>query len=520
MLPTISWMLAGAALLTEPISATPADSLALRNYPTTNTTACSPLVDAGLGSILFYPSDAQYNESISSYYSVSVQVVRPTCILRPQTPEEVALAVTTLGQAGGAGWAVAVRGGGHAVFPGAANVEQGVVIDLSVMNATSFEACTSACEICKDADADGGITSVGAGAKWGAVYDEVEKYGMTVAGGRDSDVGVSGLLLGGGFSFHSGRRGLACDGVINYQVVLASGEIVEANREHNTDLFKALKGGSNNLGIVTRFDLNTWPSRGFFGGTTAFDYSQKDALVNLVVRAIDINDANPDDALFVTFVYTSGTPSPNLALTSMSVDGNGNSTTFAPLGNMTALVDTRAPTSMSNLTRSIQSPGALRSIWYTLSFHNTHDMIQHATTVYDTIVAELADQAPGAINVIFVYQPLPTQFATRVPPGTNVLGLDTSLTQNSILFQLQALVGTAEDESRMDARLAEATAEIEAYAKATGQDTPFRYLNYANPSQDPIGSYGAENVAFLREVSAKYDPEGFFQKKVTGGFKL
>jgi hypothetical protein len=35
-----------------------------------------------------------------------------------------------------------------------------------------------------------------------------------------------------------------------------------------------------------------------------------------------------------------------------------------------------------------------------------------------------------------------------------------------------------------------------------------------------IEGYGAANVAFLRDVSRKYDPLGVFQKLVPGGFKL
>lgn len=48
----------------------------------------------------------------------------------------------------------------------------------------------------------------------------------------------------------------------------------------------------------------------------------------------------------------------------------------------------------------------------------------------------------------------------------------------------------------------------------------FKYLNYADPNQDVLGSYGEENLAFLRATSRKYDPHGVFQKKVPGGFKL
>lgn len=46
------------------------------------------------------------------------------------------------------------------------------------------------------------------------------------------------------------------------------------------------------------------------------------------------------------------------------------------------------------------------------------------------------------------------------------------------------------------------------------------YLNYAGAFQDPIASYGSENKAKLQAVSKKYDPEGWFQKGVPGGYKL
>lgn len=67
------------------------------------------------------------------------------------------------------------------------------------------------------------------------------------------DVGVGGLLLGGGLSFMSGQYGLPCDHVVNYEVVLSSGQIVNANSNSNIDLFWALKGGGNQFGILIRY---------------------------------------------------------------------------------------------------------------------------------------------------------------------------------------------------------------------------------------------------------------------------
>jgi hypothetical protein len=46
------------------------------------------------------------------------------------------------------------------------------------------------------------------------------------------------------------------------------------------------------------------------------------------------------------------------------------------------------------------------------------------------------------------------------------------------------------------------------------------YLPYAKALQDPLGSYGADNVRYMKEVSRRYDPTRFFQRMVPGGFKV
>ena len=51
-------------------------------------------------------------------------------------------------------------------------------------------------------------------------------------------------------------------------------------------------------------------------------------------------------------------------------------------------------------------------------------------------------------------------------------------------------------------------------------DLEWVYLNYADKSQDPLASYGVENVTKMRDVAAKYDPNQVFQKLCPGGFKL
>lgn len=70
---------------------------------------------------------------------------------------------------------------------------------------------------------------------------------------------MAGVALGGGMSLYLAAVGWVADNVRQFEVVLASGEIVYANATSNSDLFQALKGGSSNFGVVTHLDLETIP---------------------------------------------------------------------------------------------------------------------------------------------------------------------------------------------------------------------------------------------------------------------
>jgi len=61
---------------------------------------------------------------------------------------------------------------------------------------------------------------------------------------------------------------------------------------------------------------------------------------------------------------------------------------------------------------------------------------------------------------------------------------------------------------------------IRAYAVSIGANNPYLYLDYADITQDPLASYGAENVKKMKAAAKKYDPQGVFQNLVPGGFKI
>lgn len=101
--------------------------------------------------------------------------------------------------------------------------------------------------------------------------------------------------------------GWACDNIVNFEVVLASGEIVNANATSRADLFKALKGGQNNFGIVTRFDLKTYPLGEIWGGRIAYSPDSDKDLVQAFTDFKNPANFDPDAAGWMTFRYNGST---------------------------------------------------------------------------------------------------------------------------------------------------------------------------------------------------------------------
>lgn len=161
-------------------------------------------------------------------------------------------------------------------------------------------------------------------------------------------------------------------------------------------------------------------------------------------------------------------------------------------------------------------------MWFSLTFAADVDFLKQVMGLYETLFADLkASFATDNFNAQLVYQPIPSYFGQiGVEKGGNVLGLDTSLTSDAVLLLLIIQTETVPNEAVAHARGSSFIAKVENAAKATGNDLPFRYLNYVNPNQDPLGSYGAENVEHIRAVATKYDPTGVFQTRVPGGFKI
>jgi len=76
--------------------------------------------------------------------------------------------------------------------------------------------------------------------------------------------------------------------------VFADGSINEVTLSTHPDLYFALRGGGNNFGIVTRFDLATFPQGDLWAGSETFIYSN-DTSTSLNNAFFWLNTNGPSD---------------------------------------------------------------------------------------------------------------------------------------------------------------------------------------------------------------------------------
>jgi FAD/FMN-containing dehydrogenase len=165
----------------------------------------------------------------------------PAGIVRCQSEQDIVRSILWARQYG---VPMVVRSGGHS-YSGFSTTS-GLLIDVSTMRDTSYDSAT-------------GIVTLGAGARNETVYENLRPLGRAITHGRCLEVGVAGLVLGGGVGFNMRLHGLTCDQLLETRMVLADGRVVTCNAQENSDLFWACRGaGGGNFGVNTSFKFQTY----------------------------------------------------------------------------------------------------------------------------------------------------------------------------------------------------------------------------------------------------------------------
>ncbi|KAI1376334.1 FAD-binding domain-containing protein [Hypoxylon crocopeplum] len=474
--------------------------------PSIADSAIANLKEAGLGDVLYIPGQQGYEAREGSYWSLTPRL-SPWAIVQPRNADEVSRAVKALVKS--AGCKFAVRSGGHMSWAGAGNnIEEGVTIDLGLMAKTTYDPETK-------------FASLQPGGRWTNVYADVEKHGVMVAGGREGLVGVGGLLTGGGLTFYTCRDGWGCDQVVNYEVVLADGSIVNANDTTNPDLFRVLKGGHNNFGIVTRFDMKTFEAKGIWDGNVVHSKASTNEIIEAYVDFSENLAKNPNDHVLAMWVYMPQVEEYFINMVLTNLDGDESPKSLQKFLAIPGQQNIKTKTVANKVAEFLVPSGKFDS-WLTLTFKVDSRVMHKAAAAFEDLIVKLRKAIPNNnFSISMVFQPLLASWTQNsVARGGNMLGLE-NLPGDCVVLVTAVEVDTFE--LSRDVCIPAVNAmfdEIESYATSLEKNVDFLYLNYCGASQDPYRTYGAENIKKMKEASAKYDPTGVFQERVPGGHKI
>ncbi|KAI0839480.1 FAD-binding domain-containing protein [Hypoxylon sp. FL0890] len=480
------------------------------------TGACHAL-SAALPEHVFWPNSSQYLNQSQDVWSQTC-VKTPLCVFEPSTVDALSQGIKLIHDAKSQ---FAFRSGGHMPVPGAQSLNDGVMISASLFNTNNLSA-------------DGKIASVGPGQTWQDVYEFLAPHGLAVNGGRFPSVGVGGLLVGGGMGYFSGSQGWAADNMVGCQVVLWNGTILELTndaQDPHADLAWALKGGSNLFGLVTRFDIRTFPVTSAFGGLTVWSNEAGPdvlaSLTNYMAPGGGVDDPNVHIDVFAGLSITNGTPTLsyyNIALYPGSQAGPTALENFTAipadmtLSNGVALHDswTEVPQQLDSF-----STRANRNLFYAISFQATEETINlYNKTIIDNAVSMLSDVE--GLNTYAVYQPVSKEYLQASKDrGGNVLGLDPDVDGTFIAGIILSMWEKAEDDDKVLEFSRTSAQQIRAQTEALGLYNKFTYLGDSAQGQTPFENYaGGKNVPKLKAIRERYDPEGFLEKYLHRGFQL
>ena len=313
--------------------------------------------------------------------------------------------------------------------------------------------------------------------------------------------------------------------------MLASGTVTTASESTNPDLWRALKGGSNNFGIVTRFTARSFPCSKVWSGFLYMPSSQATKVLAAFHECLngagstkpvyDNHAAGPLACFSYIQAIRVQLLSVNLVYTKLPEKKNQwptcwKSSSFASLWRLWSTCKVRTLTSATDELNALNPPGR-RQILATTTIKNDPTTITAVHATYNDAVTSLRRINVKGLVWTLVLQPLLPDWVRK--GEANPLGLhDTD--EPLVIVNFAVNWHERRNDEFVKATTRRAIEQMDTFAEANGTSHPYRYLNYCGDWQRPFEGYGEENHRFLKGVSQKYDPEGLFQRGCIGGFKL
>jgi FAD/FMN-containing dehydrogenase len=405
---------------------------------------------------------------------------RPVAIVVPESADDV---VATVRYAAGNGLRIAFNAGGH----NAGTIDWSR--DTILLKTTRMDG------IKIDPAARRARVEAGVLAKPLAVA--AGEHGLAYLAGTSPDVGVAGYILGGGMSWFIRKHGLACNTIVAADVGTADGRLRHVDRDHDPDLFWAIRGGSGNVAAVTALEIELFPIADAYAGCLFWPIERAREVLGAwrtwidgvpvecesLGRMLQLPDAPflPDHVRGRSFVLVEA------VFLGSEVDG---ASLLRPLRDLGPELDTFAVLPASEL-----------------SIVNMDPEMPLPYAGDGRLLADFPLEAIDSLVECFVGSPM-LHVEVRHLGGAAAVsspdhGILDAVAQPFVTFTFglaptpEALVAVENQAATLLGRLAP-------------WDSGRRYLNFAETRVDPDTLFGAEATARLRGIKATYDPAGMF----------
>ncbi|KAK4466382.1 hypothetical protein QBC42DRAFT_343165 [Cladorrhinum samala] len=471
------------------------------------------------------PLDVSYLNEQKDYWSASCSALKPSCIIFPRSAAEVSAVIKILNTNNEK---FAIKSGGHSPNNYFSSVDGGPLISTQRLDHLNLDPTT-------------GVADLGPGNRLDEIGAKLQGTGWTFVGGRIGNTGSGGLMLGGGLSYMSAQYGWSASSVIEYELVLPNGTVVYPSSTAHPSLWRALKGGGNNFGVVTNYKLQTYRQGLVYGGNLV--YLRTPETDRKILRAVrDFTEFNTDDraAVIVTaeraqvnlvdtwilFLFYDGPTPPADTFKNFTSNGipglitnTARTRTYADLMALSNWVVLRGfqvmiatetvpiPSSSSSSSSSALSDEIL---WQ--GIHSHWRNISTTTLAVPGIVASIA------------YQPFPRRIAAAARAKSPDL-IDADPDADKLIIELNYAFLNPGDYAAMDGKMQATYGGIrervlawQAEGKLPGDVYLPVFMNYGYFRQDYFGRLKSGSRRLAREVAEAVDPLGVFRGR-TGGWK-